>query len=223
MIRKIGKSIGYDRESFLNDMEKIAEQINQEDEMSDQKLEPVGATLSKIVAREIEFNGEGERMKPQTTYEAARARALDLILSELGKAEEKHPEWPEDMIHAAAVVAEKSGELVQASLDHHYFKGNPAAMRREAAQVGAVAIRFLIGSTPILKTETFIPTKFQDGGLFAVRVNLDGSVDETLFHFSAAELDEMEADVEPLERGTPMGGRLTFTRTKPHKPEASPR
>jgi len=78
-----------------------------------------------------------------------REKAVELILLALDHAEEKHPYWPEDAIHAAAVVAEESGELQQAALQFTYDRHTPAAMLTEAAQVGAMAVRFLMHSDRI--------------------------------------------------------------------------
>lgn len=66
------------------------------------------------------------------------------ILEELNRAKNKHPGWPDDPIHAAAVVAEESGELVQASLQWVYEGKDSIRMRDEAIQTGAAAIRYLL-------------------------------------------------------------------------------
>jgi NTP pyrophosphatase (non-canonical NTP hydrolase) len=72
--------------------------------------------------------------------------AFDEIFQELKRAEKKFPGWPEDPVHAAAILAEEAGELVQAALDFFYGREkNPEKMRLEAAQTGAMAVRFLIG------------------------------------------------------------------------------
>ena len=75
-----------------------------------------------------------------TEYDAI----LSLIFEELRKAEMKWAGWPDDMIHAAAIVAEEAGELCQAALDSVYSRGSIDNMRIEAAQVAAMGIRFLI-------------------------------------------------------------------------------
>jgi len=72
-----------------------------------------------------------------------------LIFNELHKAEMKHAGWPEDLIHAAAIIGEESGELTQACLDDTYDKRCPDRIRREAAQVAAMGIRFLINMEDI--------------------------------------------------------------------------
>lgn len=65
------------------------------------------------------------------------------IESEVRSAEEKHPKWPKDHIHAAAILAEETGELVQAAIQHHYEKGQYHNIHKEATQVGAMVIRLL--------------------------------------------------------------------------------
>ncbi|MBF0482244.1 MAG: hypothetical protein HQL37_15315 [Alphaproteobacteria bacterium] len=72
-----------------------------------------------------------------------RSPAIQAILEELSKAREKHPEWVEDPIHAAAILAEEAGELVKAAIDFSYSGAPIGEMFVEAAQVGAMAIRFL--------------------------------------------------------------------------------
>lgn len=75
--------------------------------------------------------------------------AVSRILAELARAKTQHPSWPVDPVHAAAIVAEESGELVRAVLNTVYAKGDirtPDMMddiREEAVQTAAMAIRFL--------------------------------------------------------------------------------
>ncbi|OGB61446.1 MAG: hypothetical protein A2Y94_13790 [Caldithrix sp. RBG_13_44_9] len=71
-------------------------------------------------------------------------RAIKLVLKELEGAQKEFPEWPRDVIHAAAIVAEESGELVKAAIDFNYHKGTLKAMEKEAIQTAAMAIRFLL-------------------------------------------------------------------------------
>ena len=74
----------------------------------------------------------------------------DLLFNELCNAENKFPDWPADYIHAAAIVSEEAGELVQAANDFVYPECRKTdgdmkqKMRREAVQTGAMAIRFLL-------------------------------------------------------------------------------
>ena len=70
--------------------------------------------------------------------------AVELILAELKRAKEQHPIWPTDPIHAAAIINEEAGELIQAANDYTYDRENArSTMIEESVQVGAMAIRFL--------------------------------------------------------------------------------
>jgi hypothetical protein len=79
-------------------------------------------------------------MKPTT------AEIIQFIFDEVERAEAKHPEWPMDKIHAAAIVAEESGELVRATLQHHYEGGKYAEVIKEAVQTAATCIRLIKNS-----------------------------------------------------------------------------
>jgi hypothetical protein len=65
------------------------------------------------------------------------------ILTEYIKAKTKHPQWPEDMLHAVAILNEESGELTRACLQNIYEGGSVVEVQKEAFQTGAMAIRFL--------------------------------------------------------------------------------
>lgn len=71
--------------------------------------------------------------------------AINGILKELADAKAKWAAWPVDPIHAASVLAEEAGELVQAANDFCYSGGSLEQMELEARQVGAMAVRFLEG------------------------------------------------------------------------------
>ena len=69
---------------------------------------------------------------------------LKLITDELLRAEKKFPAFPTDAVHAAAIIAEESGELIQAALQYTYEDGEKSHLREEAVQTGAMALRFLL-------------------------------------------------------------------------------
>jgi hypothetical protein len=72
--------------------------------------------------------------------------AIKKCLTELEKAENKHPKWPTDPIHAAGNMVEEAGETMQACIDACYVDEQWIAdAATEAAQTGAMALRFLIG------------------------------------------------------------------------------
>lgn len=74
-------------------------------------------------------------------------RWLVTIMDQISYAEKKHPNWPKDIIHGAAIVGEESGELTQAALQYEYEKGQYYKIHKEAIQVAAMAIR-LLKNTP---------------------------------------------------------------------------
>ena len=73
-------------------------------------------------------------------------KALFSIYLECIEARKKHPAWPNDEIHAAAIVSEEAGELVRAALQSVYEGGKLAHIQREAIQTAATCIRVLTES-----------------------------------------------------------------------------
>lgn len=71
---------------------------------------------------------------------------ISRIISEYKRAQIKHPKWPFDLIHGAAIVGEESGELIKAALENHYepAKADINALWSEGIQTAAMAIRFLV-------------------------------------------------------------------------------
>ena len=69
---------------------------------------------------------------------------IEEIRLELVRAKNKHPDWPEDVIHCAAIVSEESGELIRAAIQFKYENGTQEEMRKEAIQTATMAIRFLL-------------------------------------------------------------------------------
>ncbi|MHB8149962.1 MAG: hypothetical protein ACYDIB_07345 [Desulfobulbia bacterium] len=82
--------------------------------------------------------------KEQKASDRHGNKVIGLIFEELRLAEAKHPGWPEDQIHAAAILAEEVGEVVKAAIDHEWAGGSIDEIRKEAAQVGAMALRLLL-------------------------------------------------------------------------------
>lgn len=68
---------------------------------------------------------------------------LAAIEKEVARAERIWPKWPSDIVHAAAIVGEESGELTRAALQSHYQSGLLLDAQKEAIQTAATAIRFL--------------------------------------------------------------------------------
>ena len=73
-------------------------------------------------------------------------RIYSEIFAELDRAIDKFPTWPSDPLHAIAVLGEEYGELVKGVLQLVYepHKTNLEAVRQEAVQTAAMAIRFMV-------------------------------------------------------------------------------
>lgn len=84
-----------------------------------------------------------ERIKAMPENEI---HALTEMLDEYDCAKEKHPVWPDDIIHQAAIVSEESGELVRAAnmCAEKSALINHCDMLQEATQVAAMGFRFLV-------------------------------------------------------------------------------
>ena len=72
-------------------------------------------------------------------------KALMKIVEALKAAEEKFPGFPQDLVHCAGILTEECGEVMKEALDCHYGrKATTIGLRKELAQAGAMALRFLI-------------------------------------------------------------------------------
>lgn len=77
-------------------------------------------------------------------------RWLLLFAREAKEARKKHPSFGKDIVLSAAIVCEEAGELVRAALQVKYEKGRYYDMHKEAIQVGATALRFVVEGAPEL-------------------------------------------------------------------------
>jgi len=71
-------------------------------------------------------------------------RVIGDVCGEVIRAEEKFPMWPDDIVHAVAIVAEEAGEATRASLQVYYQGERTDNLRCELVQTAAVAIRAII-------------------------------------------------------------------------------
>jgi len=76
------------------------------------------------------------------------ADVFDLARAELARARAKYPAWPADLVHAAAIASEESGEVVKACNSYVWQQGDetPADIRKEAVQAIAMFVRLLTES-----------------------------------------------------------------------------
>ncbi len=83
---------------------------------------------------------------PVDWFRTDRDFVFDKIFTELDRAQKKFPSWPDDPLHAVAIINEELGELTQAILEHTYEpeKSNLEDIELEAIQTAAMAIRFIM-------------------------------------------------------------------------------
>ena len=65
-------------------------------------------------------------------------------LAEIGKAETKHPGWPRDVVHGAAIAAEECGSMVKAAVDLYYHRGSRQQLKKETLHMIAMGFRLLM-------------------------------------------------------------------------------
>jgi hypothetical protein len=67
------------------------------------------------------------------------------VQAELAKARARYSFWPSDMVHAAAIASEESGEVVKAVNNRFWAHGDDtfADIQKEAVQAIAMWVRFL--------------------------------------------------------------------------------
>ena len=77
---------------------------------------------------------------------ATLGSALLTICAEVDRATEKFPLWPDDPLHALAVLGEEYGELTKEMLQLVYepHKTSPIAVRKEAIQTAAMCVRLVL-------------------------------------------------------------------------------
>jgi len=67
------------------------------------------------------------------------------VAAELYRAVGKFPKFPCDPVHAVSVMAEESGEAIQAALQLVYENGSLEKLREEVIQTTAMCIRIISG------------------------------------------------------------------------------
>lgn len=72
--------------------------------------------------------------------------AVEAMCQEYTWAEKNHPNWPDDIVHATAIMIEEAGESMQAALDLHYGKEvSSDHLYKELAQTAAMCLRTMVG------------------------------------------------------------------------------
>lgn len=91
------------------------------------------------------MNGESREPTCLHYYDDERVVfAIDDLVEELQRAEQKHPVWPTSQLRQTAIVSGEAGEALQASLHVAEGRGDKSALRQEIIQTGAMCLRWLI-------------------------------------------------------------------------------
>ena len=107
-------------------------------------------THKSVVCGEPEKTLNTIRIACRDTVNADRRtrlpKLLKMMVEELGRAELKHPEWTSDAVHAAGILAEESGEAMQAAVDFNATgdRDNLVCLETETIQTGAMCLRLLL-------------------------------------------------------------------------------
>jgi len=87
-----------------------------------------------------------EALEDMVRHHATGSAVFAEIAAEVERATSKFPTWPTDALHAVGVVAEEMGELqkevIQLTYEPH--KSTQETVRKEAVQLAAMSIRFLM-------------------------------------------------------------------------------
>ena len=86
-----------------------------------------------------------EPKRKEETMNWMESEAVKDVVTELERATRKFPTWPDDPLHALAVLGEEFGELTKevVQLTYEPEKTTPEALRKEAIQTAAMALRFV--------------------------------------------------------------------------------
>lgn len=101
-----------------------------------------------MLARINDLNAQlsESRSTLRATRNADHGAAIEAVLSEVSRATAKFPTWPTDPNHAFAVVGEEYGETLKEVLQLTYepHKSSKESVKKEATQLAAMAVRFLM-------------------------------------------------------------------------------
>lgn len=112
----------------------------------------------------------------------ADADVFGMVEAELKKARERYPFWPADIVAAAAIASEESGEVIKATNEFYWSQGDSklADIRAEAVQAIAMWVRFLT-ETPAVDNDQLLWNR-----------QVQGRGDTLLAVFAAEELQAVQ-------------------------------
>lgn len=135
----------------------LAEELKQAQDTAHWRIDANGSLASKIRELESKNAALAEKLKraQDTAIGIWRKRGTDPVWAEVetevNRARSLYPDWPLNIVHAAAIAAEEMGEIVKDCNTFHWRQGKATVqdVRKEAIQTIAMLYRFLT-ETPIL-------------------------------------------------------------------------
>jgi NTP pyrophosphatase (non-canonical NTP hydrolase) len=89
------------------------------------------------------------KLHPAITQAIEQARGeYSKVDAELKRAENKHPNFPQDMFRQLAIMQEEAGEVTKAVLHYHYEDGTIEHVKEELTQTAAMCMRMLKNLKP---------------------------------------------------------------------------
>lgn len=74
-----------------------------------------------------------------------KEQAIEEVFIELARARTLHPDWPDDVVHQAAILIEEAGSVIKASLDFYYHRDRDRKkLKKEIIHTTAMGLRFLL-------------------------------------------------------------------------------
>lgn len=88
-----------------------------------------------------------------------KIRIVEMVHSELNRAELLHQDYPDNIFEAIAIITEELGELSQAALDHKYKGDDFQNIIDEGVQVAAMGLRFLFNVSRFKEVDNAITNR----------------------------------------------------------------
>ena len=100
--------------------------------------------MSKLTNKECDRIIAKTFLKHSLKDTAKLTKYSNMILAEYRRAKDLHPLWPDDIIHAVAIMSKKSCEASIAALNMQYENGNIEDVEKELIETAAMALRCLV-------------------------------------------------------------------------------